>query len=130
MKFQIGWLKCHVDLPEEASVVAERLTSVGLAVEEVAGEDAAAVLDLEITTNRVDAMCHVGVARELAAAHGRELRLPSVDLSEDEATAADAASVRRSGRPATAERPAADKGSRLSRITRGASSETPAIVVP
>ncbi len=37
------------------------------------------VLDVEITSNRVDAMSVVGLARELAASYGRPLRLPSFD---------------------------------------------------
>lgn len=35
-----------------------------------------AVLDVDITSNRPDAMCMTGLARELAAATGSELRLP------------------------------------------------------
>ncbi len=38
-----------------------------------------ASLDLEITPNRVDLACHVGVARELAAETGLELRLPDIE---------------------------------------------------
>jgi phenylalanyl-tRNA synthetase beta chain len=36
-----------------------------------------AVLDVEITSNRVDAMSVIGLARELAASYGAPLRLPS-----------------------------------------------------
>ena len=35
------------------------------------------VLDVEITSNRPDAMCMVGMARELAAAFGRSVRMPN-----------------------------------------------------
>lgn len=38
-----------------------------------------AVLDVEITSNRVDAMSMIGIARELAASYGAPLRLPSFD---------------------------------------------------
>ena len=34
------------------------------------------VLDVEVTSNRVDAMCVIGLARELAASYGLPLRLP------------------------------------------------------
>ncbi|MBV8373972.1 MAG: phenylalanine--tRNA ligase subunit beta [Candidatus Eremiobacteraeota bacterium] len=34
------------------------------------------VLEVEVTTNRVDAMCMIGLARELAASYGAALRLP------------------------------------------------------
>ena len=36
-----------------------------------------AVLDVEITSNRVNAMSMIGIARELAASFGTPLRLPS-----------------------------------------------------
>lgn len=39
------------------------------------------VFDLEITPNRPDCLCHVGVARELAAYWGKELRYPEVVAS-------------------------------------------------
>jgi phenylalanyl-tRNA synthetase beta chain len=35
------------------------------------------VLEVEVTTNRADAMCMIGLARELAASYGVALRLPS-----------------------------------------------------
>jgi phenylalanyl-tRNA synthetase beta chain len=37
------------------------------------------VLDVEITSNRPDAMSMIGLARELAASYGRPLRLPPLD---------------------------------------------------
>jgi phenylalanyl-tRNA synthetase beta chain len=46
------------------------------------------VLDVEITSNRVDAMCIIGIARELAASYGVELRTPS---PENPGTAAEPA---------------------------------------
>jgi phenylalanyl-tRNA synthetase beta chain len=39
----------------------------------------AEVLDVEITSNRVDAMSIVGLARELAASYGKALRAPSLE---------------------------------------------------
>jgi phenylalanyl-tRNA synthetase beta chain len=50
----------------------------GADVVELFGLDAA-VLDVEVTTNRVDAMSMLGLARELAASYRRPLRLPSLD---------------------------------------------------
>ncbi|MGD1054044.1 MAG: phenylalanine--tRNA ligase subunit beta [Candidatus Dormibacteria bacterium] len=40
------------------------------------------VLDVEVTTNRPDCLCHVGIARELAAALGEPLREPSTGIPE------------------------------------------------
>ncbi len=40
------------------------------------------VLNVEVTTNRPDCLCHVGIARELAAALGDALREPPTDVPE------------------------------------------------
>ncbi|MFP4070279.1 MAG: phenylalanine--tRNA ligase subunit beta, partial [Opitutales bacterium] len=53
---------------------------LGTPVNEVYG-DADTVLDLEVTPNRVDALCHLGIARELAARFGLKLRYPEVKAS-------------------------------------------------
>ncbi|MGH7756497.1 MAG: phenylalanine--tRNA ligase subunit beta, partial [Vulcanimicrobiaceae bacterium] len=46
------------------------------------------VLDVEVTSNRVDAMCVVGIARELAASYGIGLREPrtTLDVATDSLT--------------------------------------------
>jgi len=46
------------------------------------------VLDLEITTNRPDAMSHVGIARELAAGLGETLTEPDLSIPESALSAA------------------------------------------
>jgi phenylalanyl-tRNA synthetase beta chain len=63
----------------EGILVLERGTP-GQAVHEVLGLDA--VMDVEITTNRPDCLCHLGIARELAAALGEGLREPSAEVPE------------------------------------------------
>lgn len=40
------------------------------------------VFDLEVTFNRPDCLCHIGVAREIAAATGKQVKLPDVTVSE------------------------------------------------
>ena len=41
------------------------------------------VLDLDVTTNRPDCLCHVGIARELAAAMGEGLNEPPAGVPEE-----------------------------------------------
>lgn len=41
------------------------------------------IYDLEITFNRPDCLSHIGIAREIAAATGQEINLPSIDIVED-----------------------------------------------
>jgi phenylalanyl-tRNA synthetase beta chain len=75
MKFSRQWLNDYVDLSDLSDdQLGVRLTEIGHAVEatEQHGDDT--VFDLEITTNRVDAMSHIGMARELAAALGRSTK--------------------------------------------------------
>lgn len=83
MKFQLGWLREYVELPESAEEVADKLTAVGLTVDDFEGEGDLCVFDLDIGANRCDAMNHVGVARELAVAYGRELKMPEPSFEED-----------------------------------------------
>lgn len=52
------------------------------------------VLDIAITPNRPDAVCHVGVARDVAAVTGKELVLPNVSVPEHGGQAAEAFSVK------------------------------------
>ncbi|HJT16120.1 MAG TPA: phenylalanine--tRNA ligase subunit beta [Thermoanaerobaculia bacterium] len=75
MKFSREWLNDYVDLGGLSDeTLGERLTSIGHAIEAVEKHGSDTVFDLEVTTNRVDAMSHRGMARELAAALGRSVR--------------------------------------------------------
>jgi phenylalanyl-tRNA synthetase beta chain len=52
------------------------------------------LLEVNVTPNRPDALSHVGIAREVAAAFKREVKLPRPRLSEGGGPAADAVRVR------------------------------------
>lgn len=78
MKISVRWLNEYL---EPANVTAdsaeETLTFVGFPIEtaeELPNGDVR--LDVEVTSNRGDCLSHVGLAREIAAATGRRLRLP------------------------------------------------------
>jgi len=60
-------------------LVLERGTP-GQPVHEVLDLDA--VMDIEVTPNRPDCLCHVGIARELAAALGESLREPPAEVPQ------------------------------------------------
>jgi len=75
MKFSRQWLNEYVDLSDLSDdQLGVRLTEIGHAVESTESHGDDTVFDLEITTNRVDAMSHIGMARELAAALGRSTK--------------------------------------------------------
>ncbi len=94
MLFSLDWLSDYVDLPEDTGELARRLTAAGFAVELVQESgDGDTVLDVDVTTNRVDAMNHFGIARELAVLFGAELREPEVELREASEESASAVRV-------------------------------------
>jgi phenylalanyl-tRNA synthetase beta chain len=80
MLFGRGWLADYVELPESVEELAECVTSIGFPVEGIEEADGEVILDLEVNPNRPDCMNHLGMAREVAAALGKPLRRPGVDL--------------------------------------------------
>ena len=74
MKISPHWLRDFVDLPVDYARLAEELTLAGVAVEGISGSGDDTVFEMEITTNRPDAMNHYGVAREASALYDLPLR--------------------------------------------------------
>ncbi|MGC2474493.1 MAG: phenylalanine--tRNA ligase subunit beta [Candidatus Sulfotelmatobacter sp.] len=74
MKLSANWIRDYVDLTVDNRRLAEDLTNVGLGVEGIGGTGADTVFDMEIGTNRPDAMNHYGVAREAAAIYDLPLK--------------------------------------------------------
>lgn len=94
MLFSCDWLSDYVDLPGDRGELARRLTAAGFAVEQVQETaDGDTVLDVDVTTNRVDAMNHLGLAREVAVVFGTPLRPPEPDFQEDAEAAGSAVEV-------------------------------------
>lgn len=79
MKISLAWLNTYLDKPVTADEAERLLTAVGFPLDGVEAHGADHVLDVEVTSNRSDCLSHVGVAREIAAASGRQLRYPSTE---------------------------------------------------
>ena len=82
MKILTKWLRAYLPgLTADDGQLAEDLTLRGIAVEGVydLGAGNGSLFEMDITTNRVDAMNHYGVAREAAAIYG--LPLPELDFA-------------------------------------------------
>jgi phenylalanyl-tRNA synthetase beta chain len=92
MKLSSQWIREFVELAVDDQRLAEDLTGVGIAVEGSSGSGADCVFEMEIGTNRPDAMNHYGVAREAAAIYD----LPLKRLESQLPSAAKAASSRAS----------------------------------
>jgi phenylalanyl-tRNA synthetase beta subunit len=102
MKILLSWLREFVDVPGTAEEIAAKLSVRGFAVEGIERLGDEAVIDFEITANRPDCMCVIGIAREVATAYGLQVRRPAVrgrdltppkkvETSETPAEGADAA---------------------------------------
>ncbi len=89
MKVSINWLRDYVEIDLAAEQVAAILMNLGLPCEGIEHLADDAVLDVEVTSNRGDCLSHIGIARELASATGKELRLPDVRLDETDRPASE-----------------------------------------
>ncbi len=92
MKILTKWLRSYI--PEIAATdaqLAEDLTLRGIAVEGIydLGPGNGSLYEMDITTNRVDAMNHYGIAREAAAVYGVELKQLDIALPKPRPSAKD-----------------------------------------
>lgn len=93
MRLPLSWLAEFVDVPAEPRRLADELTLIGLAVDGIESDGKQAILDLDITTNRVDCMNVYGVARELSVRYRTPLRPLPLEVAESGAPAAQALAV-------------------------------------
>src|ERR1700753_2382113 len=85
MKILTKWLRTYLpELTISDIQLAEDLTLRGIAVEGIfdLGPGNGSLYEMDITTNRVDAMNHYGIAREAATIYGVELK--PLDISPPE----------------------------------------------
>ena len=87
------WLLEYVKPTASAAEVADKLMMTGLNLEglEEVGDDLA--IDLEVTSNRMDCLGHIGVAREISVCFSDELTIPAAQPAESGGTVGDATSV-------------------------------------
>jgi len=89
MRISLNWLKEYVQITESASAKAtadrsvgklsEIMSGLGFTTESIEKSSDDTVIDFEITSNRGDCLSHIGIAREIAAATGRELNFPKIE---------------------------------------------------
>ena len=93
MKISLNWLKDYVEYNGTVAELEDIFMKAGLPVEETkqVGDDW--MLDVEVTSNRGDCLGHIGLAREVAAVTGAELKMPSVDFTESGKNVSDFISI-------------------------------------
>jgi len=83
MLFSLNWLRELCPVEDDAERIVDALTSRGLTVDSVEPQGSDHVLDVDVPANRPDCLGHLGLAREISAALGRDLAGP---VPEPEAT--------------------------------------------
>lgn len=76
MRIPYEWLKEFVDINHPPESVIDKLTMIGFEVEAVEHIDGDVVFEINVTPNRPDCLCLIGIARELSAAYGTPLKFP------------------------------------------------------
>ena len=95
MRTSVLWINDYLDRPADAAEQAAVLTAAGLPLDGAdTAENGEPWQEIETTSNRGDCLCHVGMAREIAASTGRSLKFPKVELKPSAARAADVVKVR------------------------------------
>src|SRR5512140_3346495 len=74
MRIIPNWIRDFISISDDYQQMAERLTASGVAIEGFYGDGNDLVYEAEVTTNRVDAMNHYGVAREVSAIYDADLK--------------------------------------------------------
>ena len=93
MKISLNWLRDYIDIDRPAEQVAEVLRDLGFPCEGIEHPGDDVVIDVEITSNRGDCLGYIGIARELSAATGLEVKIPTVKIDESDKDIGTLASV-------------------------------------
>ncbi|MEL7239471.1 MAG: hypothetical protein AAGK78_11475, partial [Planctomycetota bacterium] len=98
MNTSCHWLADYLSPVPPVQQAGDLLTMGGYPVEEFSQFKAAAgvddVMDVEVTSNRPDLLCHLGVARELAALSGGRFKHEEAEPVDNGRAATDAVGVR------------------------------------
>ena len=78
MRTSVRWINDYLDRPADAEEQANALTAAGFNFDgRETLEDGGIQQEIETTSNRGDCLCHLELARELAAATGRTVKAPA-----------------------------------------------------
>lgn len=84
MKITYEWLKEYTDIELTPQELADLLTRLGFESSAAGKAGGNHVIDVEVTSNRPDCLCVLGLAREVAAFTGSGLRVPESKLLEED----------------------------------------------
>jgi phenylalanyl-tRNA synthetase beta chain len=84
MLVSLDWLREYVKVDVPVDKLAEQFALSGLNHESTSSVGSDTVIDLEVTSNRGDALGHIGIAREAAVLLGNKLNIPEIKLPTKE----------------------------------------------
>lgn len=76
MRVSLDWLNDFITVKGDVNKVQHSLTMIGLEVTSILDIEDDKVMDIEVTPNRPDCLSILGIARELAAALNKPLKIP------------------------------------------------------
>jgi phenylalanyl-tRNA synthetase beta chain len=82
MKISYEWLREYVNTKVRPDSIASLLTMAGHEVSSIGHAQGDDIFDIEVTANRPDCLCHIGIARELAAITGKTLKMPDSRIAK------------------------------------------------
>ncbi len=89
MKVSYNWVKDVCDIDISVEEMSDKLTSIGLVVEEIKQVGNDYCLDTEVTANRPDCLGIIGIARELSAITGCKFKIPVSEEPNEEINSSD-----------------------------------------
>ena len=94
MRASYNWIRTYVPgWSGSAEEMAEKLTFSGTEVEEGEPHGDDVIFEIGVTSNRPDSLCHLGLAREVAALAGETSQEPECDAPHDGPLTSEATSV-------------------------------------
>jgi phenylalanyl-tRNA synthetase beta chain len=82
VKISYQWMKDYLDLSLPPEEIGRRLTLAGFEVENIDWTGNDAILEVNVSANRPDALSFLGLAREIAIFLQKEVKYPPIEISE------------------------------------------------
>ncbi len=84
MNVSLNWLTKYVEINMDVKELAHKLTMAGIEVEGIRSVESDYILELDLTPNRGDCLGLINLAREVAAITGSRLKIPDIEIHENE----------------------------------------------